>query len=333
MDGAVAEKEVDQTELLSETPPQEGREVAKVEEKPIASGGTPAAIIPQDTGEIARFANFVWTQGMAPSSFKSPGQIAIAIMAGYERGKPPMWCLRNIYVVNNIPTIWGDGAVALVYESGKLEKFEEWWDSDTETAHCVVKRKGMPDTVERSFSAAQAARAGLTGRDTYKKYIERMCQWRARHWAIRDGFADVLEGLPIAEEIASATPGYAVTIGVNGTANIEDQTDRIDNALSDEGVPDVDGNDEDIVDIEVEEEPAVDEVEDEAPSEGEVVEESTQDFDAKFKAFETVALKAKTREALEVAFAEHGCEQWPDKDRQAANHVFNMSMKRIEGGK
>src|SRR3546814_17968193 len=47
--------------------------------------------------------------------------------------------------------------------------------------------------------AKKAGRAGKQG--PWSQYPQRMLQMRARAWAMRDGFADVLKGIGIAEEV------------------------------------------------------------------------------------------------------------------------------------
>ena len=45
----------------------------------------------------------------------------IAIMHGLEVGLSPLSALQRIAVINGRPTIWGDGALALVKASGLCE--------------------------------------------------------------------------------------------------------------------------------------------------------------------------------------------------------------------
>jgi hypothetical protein len=146
----------------------------------------------------------------------------VAIMHGLELGLTPMAALQRIAVVNGRPTIWGDGAIGLVRASGLAEYIKEWieGDGDARTAHCEAKRRGDPNPSSGKFSIADAKRAGLwspearvrrknRAGETYEKdndspwhrYPDRMMQMRARAFALRDGFADVLGGLYLREEL------------------------------------------------------------------------------------------------------------------------------------
>jgi len=68
---------------------------------------------------------------------------------------------------------------------------------DDWTASCTVKRKGQ-DPITQTFSWAEAKRAELTSKDPWKKYPRRMLAWRARGYAFRDTFPDVLSGCYVA---------------------------------------------------------------------------------------------------------------------------------------
>jgi hypothetical protein len=64
----------------------------------------------------------------------------------------------------------------------------------------------MEKPVIRSFGMEKAKKAQLLGKDSWKKYPERMCQMRARAWALRDGFADVLKGIRSEADIDTDEP-------------------------------------------------------------------------------------------------------------------------------
>jgi hypothetical protein len=167
----------------------------------LAAGGKITPIIPQDFDACWRLGSAISSAGMGPKGM-SAEQITIAIVQGLEVGLTPMAAVQSIAVVNNRPTIWGDGAIALVRASGKLESISETvaGEGDKMVATCSVKRKGEEEAV-RTFSAAEAKTAGLWDKDIWKKYPKRMLAMRARAYALRDVFADVLKGLAITEEV------------------------------------------------------------------------------------------------------------------------------------
>ena len=74
-------------------------------------------------------------------------------------------------------------------------------EGDRLTAVCRVKRRGEPEVVS-TFSMADARAAKLTGKGPWMSYPKRMLQMRARGFALRDAYPDVLRGIAPAEEIA-----------------------------------------------------------------------------------------------------------------------------------
>ncbi|KAA0971263.1 recombinase RecT [Aureimonas fodinaquatilis] len=170
----------------------------------LQSGGRVSAIVPQSMEDAYRLGKAVCVAGMAPKGMDTPEKCMIAIMQGMEVGLTPMQSLQRIAVVNGRPTIWGDGAMALVRASGLCEYVRETvrGEGDARVAGCVVKRRNEPDEVTRTFSVADAKKAGLWGKQgPWQQYPERMLQMRARAFALRDVFADVLGGLYVREEV------------------------------------------------------------------------------------------------------------------------------------
>lgn len=173
---------------------------------PLVGGGKINAIIPQDIESVFRLANVIVAAKMNPKSLDSVEKCTVAIMHGLEVGFTPMAALQSIAVVNGMPSIWGDGLIALVRASGLLEDIQETVDDDQEgptIAVCKVKRKDSPSWVVQSFTRPQAMKAGLWRKQgPWVQYPHRMMQMRARAFALRDAFPDVLRGLHSAEEAA-----------------------------------------------------------------------------------------------------------------------------------
>lgn len=172
----------------------------------LVNGGRVAAIVPQDFESAYRLATVVVSSGMAPKSLDTVEKATVAIMHGLEVGFTPMAALQSIAVVNGMPTIFGDGMLALVRASGLLEDILEDTESDKDgptIAVCKVKRAGQQSWTVRAFTRPEAMRAGLWRKQgPWTQYPQRMMQMRARSWALRDAFADVLRGLRSAEEAA-----------------------------------------------------------------------------------------------------------------------------------
>lgn len=186
----------------------------------IQAGAAVRAIVPNDFDSAWRIANAVVKSGMAPRGVDTPEKAMVAIMHGLEVGMTPMMALQSIAPINGRPAIYGDGALGLVQGSGLLEWHKEYYegtpDTDGFTAVCEVKRKGDPEVKRGEFSIKDAKEATLYGKDgPWKQYRKRMLKMRARGFALRDGFSDVLRGLHIAEE-AQDIPMRDITLRDDG---------------------------------------------------------------------------------------------------------------------
>ena len=155
---------------------------------------------PQTFEQALTFSNYLADSDMVPKDFKGkPGNCLVAIQWGMEIGLKPLQAMQNIAVINGRPSLWGDAVIALVRSSQLCEYIIE--EDDGRTATCKVKRRGEPEQ-SRSFSMDDAKAAGLLGKQgPWTQYPKRMRQMRARAFAVRDVFPDVLKGLPVAEEV------------------------------------------------------------------------------------------------------------------------------------
>jgi hypothetical protein len=167
----------------------------------------------QSFDDAFRFAKMVAASDFAPKDFKGkPESCLLAIQHGAELGLGPMQSLQCIAVINGRPSIWGDAALALVQSSPVceyvVEEIEEGKEGETLVATCTAKRRGYPKPTVVRFSVADAKKAGLWGKaGPWTQYPKRMLQLRARGFALRDAFPDVLKGLVTAEEAQDyATP-------------------------------------------------------------------------------------------------------------------------------
>lgn len=158
------------------------------------------SLAPQSLDEAMRFADILATSSIVPKDFaNNPGNILVAIQWGMELGLQPMQAMQSIAVINGRPALWGDAVIGLVRGSPLCEYIHE--EDDGETATCRVKRRGEVEQV-RTFSMADAKAAGLSGKvGPWTSYPKRMRQMRARSFALRDVFPDVLRGMPVAEEV------------------------------------------------------------------------------------------------------------------------------------
>lgn len=155
---------------------------------------------PQNFEQAVTFSQWLADSDLVPKDFRGkPANCLIAMQWGAELGLKPLQAIQNLAVINGRPALWGDAVIAIVRGSPICEYVIE--TDDGETATCRVKRRGEAEQV-RTFSMADARAAGLAGKPgPWTQYPKRMRQMRARAFALRDVFPDVLRGMPVAEEL------------------------------------------------------------------------------------------------------------------------------------
>lgn len=174
--------------------------VAEPKQKSMIAGNS--FMEPRNLSEALALAQELAKSDIVPKEFSGkPSNILIAFGFGGSVGLNPMQSLQSICVINGKPSMWGDAVLGVVKASGLEEYTEESYDAKTLTATCTTKRKNDAVVVTRSFSMEEAKKAGLTGKDSWTKYPTRMLQMRARAWALRDKYPDLLKGLQVREEV------------------------------------------------------------------------------------------------------------------------------------
>ena len=172
--------------------------------KGIGLSGTEIAFAPKNWEELWNFAQLIAKTDFVPKAFnQNAGAVLAAIQTGHEIGLPPMASLQSIAVINGRPSVWGDGALAILAHSREFEWIRELPPDqceEQEMGECIVKMRGQ-EPVSRRFTKAMAERAKLlTKEGPWQTYRGRMYQMRARGWAMRDAAPGVFRGVTIREE-------------------------------------------------------------------------------------------------------------------------------------
>jgi len=192
-------------------------------------------VAPQSIEEAWRLAQLVAQSELVPKDFQGkPHNVLIAMELGLEVGIPWLQSVQGTSVINGRPGFFGDLFLAVIVASpvyrqhdeyyevaverdvevpgGRTEKrwiFErrdglvaEDWKRDDTVAVCSFWRRGKDEPTTRRFNVGQARKAQLLGKQgPWTTYPDRMLAMRARAWAGRDTFPDVLKGVKSAEEL------------------------------------------------------------------------------------------------------------------------------------
>jgi len=184
---------------------------------------------PTSVEEGWRLSQFIAQSDLAPKGYKNkPADVLIAIQYGMELGFAPMQALASIAVIGGRPSVWGDGFLALLMSSPLYADHDEHYEvageardgltvedlkRDDTAAVCTFWRRGKATPVTRRFTIGQAKKAGLLGKQgPWTDYPDRMMAMRARSWAGRDTFPDLLRGITTAEEARDLPPADAIEI-------------------------------------------------------------------------------------------------------------------------
>jgi hypothetical protein len=204
---------------------------------PLNVGDVTGGLVPRDVESLWRMAQMVLRSGMAPKDLDSAEKIAGAIGMGMEVGLSPFQAITSIAVINGRGCIWGDAMLGLVSASSKLEDITEEAMLDAGGAiigyRCRVKRFGRSwHTVEYTVADAKLAKLwgkiSSSGKPTpWVTSPARMLQMRARGFALRDVFPDVLKGLISREEARDyPAPERAEVVGAPSAADLTEALKR-----------------------------------------------------------------------------------------------------------
>ena len=126
-----------------------------------------------------------------------PEAVMAAMLQGHEVGLPPMMSLSKIAVINGRPSMASEAMRALVLSHGH----EIWFDEKNTTKVTVCGSRAGSDRVSRvTWTMDDAKRAGLAGKDGWRKYPRAYLTARATSELCRDIFADVLGGVSYTPE-------------------------------------------------------------------------------------------------------------------------------------
>lgn len=189
----------------------------------VQTGGAIAALVPQSLDDAFRLAKALAMSGdMVPKHFQGkPEMTMAAIVRGMEIGLAPMQALSNIAVINGRASVWGDALPAMMQRAGHHVDADVVGEGDKMVATATLTRGDTGKQIVRTFSVDDAKKAGLWGKaGPWQTYPKRMLLMRARTWAVRDGAADALMGLQVAEEVQDYQPIKDVTPKEGGFASV-----------------------------------------------------------------------------------------------------------------
>lgn len=142
-------------------------------------------------------------QKVAPTEFVptalrgKPEAVLAAMLTGHELGIGPMQALAKIHVIEGRPSMAAELMRALVMREG-----HELWIEESTGTRCTVGAKRSNSTRETrvSWTLDDAKKAGLDGKQNWRKYPRTMLLARATAELCRAVFPDLLAGISYTSE-------------------------------------------------------------------------------------------------------------------------------------
>lgn len=149
---------------------------------------------------MADLAERLATTEFVPQTMRGrPAAIVACMMYGAEIGIGPMQALRSIDVVQGKPTPSAELLRAMIYNAG-----HELWIVEASATRVTVggRRYGQPREHTVTWTSEMARAAGLTGKESWKKYPRQMLLARATSELARSVFPDAIRGLGHLDDVA-----------------------------------------------------------------------------------------------------------------------------------
>lgn len=138
-------------------------------------------------------------------------EAAMLVITGQELGLSPAQSLRGIYVVSGKPVLSADLMVAVVRRSGLCESWRVV-ESTAERCTITTRRKGESHESTRTWTLADAKRAGVTGKGVWSAFPAAMLRHRCAADLARQEYPDVLMGLYDPEELGGEYLGLPAVV-------------------------------------------------------------------------------------------------------------------------
>lgn len=181
-------------------------------------------LMPQTQAEKYEMAGVLCKSGLIPQGLNTPEKVFVALQWGHELGLSPMVAVNNVAVINGKPTLSADIMSAVVKRSPEYGGIK-WIEMSDTKAECEITRvlpNGEKEVQRSCFTMDDAVKAGLAGRDVWKKYPRRMLKHRCLSYGLKDVFPDLLAGLYDPEEMESVSSDKTTTTTERNVTPVEE---------------------------------------------------------------------------------------------------------------
>lgn len=151
-----------------------------------------------------------------------PDAALAAVMLGREHGLGPMESMRVIDMIDGSPHFSGEYINRLIREAGHRVRRDH-----LDAKRCTltgIRKEDPEDEWTETFTIEMAERAGLAGKNNWKKYPEAMLFWRCLTMLARQQFPDVVGAMRmtyVADELGADEPPEPIPTEVESVEVID----------------------------------------------------------------------------------------------------------------
>ncbi|MDR2516676.1 MAG: recombinase RecT [Spirochaetaceae bacterium] len=159
-------------------------------------------LMPQSVEGKMQMAGILAKSGLVPNTLNTPEKVFIALQWGHELGLSPMSSVNNVVPINGKPALSADVMYALARSNPEYGGIE-WKQRTPQKAEVVITRispHGAAEKFTGYFDLDMAKQAGLSEKETYRKFPDRMLRARALSRACKEAFPDVFAGVYTEDE-------------------------------------------------------------------------------------------------------------------------------------
>lgn len=157
---------------------------------------------PENLNQAARLATSLARSAMLPTALRGkPADVLVVLITGHELGLSPMQSIRGMHVIEGKAVMAAEMMAGLVRSHARTCKYLMLVESTDTVATYETHREGDPRAVQLSYTIEQAAKAGLAGKDNWKKHPAAMLRARCLTAICRAVYSDLVNGVYDPEEI------------------------------------------------------------------------------------------------------------------------------------
>ena len=157
-----------------------------------------SALVPTTWAALMEMSEVIaGARGLIPRHIESPAHAAVLIMRGAELGLQPMESLGGLHLIDGKVTLGVDIMLRVAIQGGVTVAYPDF-GQDLVT---VELRRPNFEPFRCSWSLDDAKRAGLAGRQNWRKYPRAMLRARAVAEALRAYAPDLLAGAYLPDEL------------------------------------------------------------------------------------------------------------------------------------